>query len=82
MSCQEPPKKKSERNNGVFCVYSEFTCVDAMYFVPVRTSAYHMKKQKTEKGSEPYIRVFLHECMRNIKYAPPQDTLEHTTWRK
>ena len=47
MSPQEPRKKKSKRENGLFCLYSECTCVDVMYFVPVCTSAYHMEKHKT-----------------------------------
>ena len=40
MSSQEPPKKKFKRDNGLFCVYSECTCVNVMYFVPACTSAY------------------------------------------
>ena len=35
MASKEPPKKKSTRDNGLFCVYSECTCVDVTYFVPV-----------------------------------------------
>ena len=52
MSSQEPPKKKSKRDNRQFCLFSECTCVDVMYFVPVCTSEYHMKKHKTSNGSE------------------------------
>ena len=47
MSSQEPPKKKSKRDNGPFCLYKVCTCVDVMYFVPVCTSAYHVEKCKT-----------------------------------
>ena len=53
MSLQERPKKKSKRENGLFCLYSECTCVDVMHFVPVCTSAYHMEKHKTYNGSAP-----------------------------
>ena len=28
MSSQEPPKKKSKRENGLFCLYIKCTCVD------------------------------------------------------
>ena len=52
MSSQEPLKKKSKQDNGLFCLYSECTCVDVMYFVPVCTSAYHMDKHKTYNGCE------------------------------
>ena len=45
MSSRLTPKKKSKRDNGLFCLYSECTCVNVMYFVPVCTSAYHMEKQ-------------------------------------
>ena len=83
MPSQEPPKKKSKRDNGLLCVYSECTCVDVMYFVPVCTSAHHMEKHKT------YIMTlnFKQECFCKsacaiVKYAPPQDTFERTTWRK
>ena len=44
MSSQEQPKKKSKRGDGLFCLHSEGTCVEVMYFVPVCTSAYHMEK--------------------------------------
>ena len=43
---------QSKRNNGLFCVYSECTCVDVMYFVLVCTRAYHMEKHKTYKSSK------------------------------
>ena len=46
MPSQEPPKKKSKRDNGLFCVYSECTFVDVMYFVTVCTSVYHMEKTR------------------------------------
>ena len=46
-------KKKSKRDNGLFCLFSKCTCVDVMYFVPVCTCAYHMEKRKTHNGSEP-----------------------------
>ena len=52
MPSQEPLKKKSKQDNGLFCLYSECTCVDVMYFVPVCTSAYHMEKHKTYNDSE------------------------------
>ena len=52
MFSQEPPKKKSKRDNRLFCLYRECTCINVMYFVPVYTSAYHMEKHKTYKGSE------------------------------
>ena len=58
MSSQEPLKKKSKRDNGLFCLYSECTCVDVMYFVPVCTSAYHMEKRKTHNGSEQINNCF------------------------
>ena len=35
MSSQEPPKKKSKRDNGLFCLYIECACVDVMYLVHV-----------------------------------------------
>ena len=41
-----------KRNNGLFCVYSECTCVDVMYFVLVGTRAYHLSKHKTYNGLE------------------------------
>ena len=44
MSTQEPPKKKFKRDDGLFCLYSERTCVDIMNFVPVCTSAYTIWK--------------------------------------
>ena len=47
MYSREPPKKKSKGANGFFCLNSECTCVDVMYFVPVCTSASHMEKHKT-----------------------------------
>ena len=50
MPSQDPLKKTSKRDNGLFCVYSECTCVDVMYFVPVcqyASSAYDMEKHKT-----------------------------------
>ena len=53
MSSQEQPKNKSKRNNGLFCLHSECTCVDVMYFVPVCTIAYHLEKHKTYNGYEP-----------------------------
>ena len=53
MSSQEPPKKKSKRDNGLFCLHSEYSCVDVLQFVPVYTSAYHMEKHKTYYLSEP-----------------------------
>ena len=65
ISSQEPGKKKSKRDNGLFCLYSECTCVGVMYFVPGHTSPYHMEKHKTYNGPEPWIRVFLQERMRN-----------------
>ena len=54
MSSQEPPKKKSKQDNGLFCLYCNSECarVDVMYFVPVCTSAYHIEKHKTYNGSE------------------------------
>ena len=65
MSSQEPPEKKFKRDNGLFRLYSECTCMDVMYFVPVYTSAYYMEKHKSYNGSEPKIRVFLQERMCN-----------------
>ena len=53
MSSHEPPKKKSKRDNGLFYLYTECTCVDVMYFVPVGTGAYRMEKHKTYNGHEP-----------------------------
>ena len=50
MPSQDPLKKKSKRDNGLFCVYSECTCVDVMYFVPVCTSPYDMETHKTENA--------------------------------
>ena len=35
------------RNNGLFCVYSECTCVGVMYLVLVGTRACHLAKHKT-----------------------------------
>ena len=43
MSSQEPLKKKSKRDNGLFCFYNECTCVDAMYFVFERAHAQSLK---------------------------------------
>ena len=51
MSSQEPPKQKSKRDYGLFCLYSKCTCVDVMHFVSVCTSAYHMEKNKSYNGS-------------------------------
>ena len=53
MSLQEPPKKKSKRDNRLFCLYGECTCVDVMYFAPVCTSAHNVEKHKTYNSSEP-----------------------------
>ena len=68
MSSQQALKKKSKRGNGLFCVCSECTCVDATYFVPISTSAYHKEKHKAYNSSRPLIRVFLQERMRNPLY--------------
>ena len=57
------PEMKSKRDNELFCLCSKCTCVDITYFVPVCTSAYNMEKHKTNNGSKPSIRVFLHERM-------------------
>jgi len=38
-----------KRNYGLFCVYSECTCVDVMYCVLVGSRAYHLEKHKTYK---------------------------------
>ena len=46
-------KKISKRDNGLFCLYSECTCVGVMYFVPGHNSPYHMEKHKTYNGTEP-----------------------------
>ena len=54
MSSQEPLKKKSKQDNGLFCLYSECTCVDVMYFVPVCTSAYHMDKHAYHMDKHAY----------------------------
>ena len=52
ISSQEPPIKESKRDDGLFWLYSECTCVDVMYFVPVCTCAYHIERNKTYNGSE------------------------------
>ena len=49
----KPPKKKSKRDNGLFCVYSECTCVNVMYFLPLCTSDCHKEKHMTYNGSKP-----------------------------
>ena len=77
MSSQQALKKKSKRGNGLFCVYSEYTCVDATYFVPLSTSSYRIEKHKTYNDSEPLIRVFLEERMRNLYIC----TTTGHTWR-
>ena len=43
---------QSKRNNGLFCVYSECTCVGVMYFVLLGTRAYHSAKHKTHNSLE------------------------------
>ena len=72
-------KKKSERDNGLFCVYSECTCVDVVYFVPACTiwkdTGFIMALHHKQK-------CFLQEPCAILIYEPPQGTLEPTTWRK
>ena len=62
MSLQEPPKKKSKRDNGLFCLNAHAW---VSLFVPGHTSPYHIEKHKTYNGPQPRIRVFLPERIRN-----------------
>ena len=75
MSSQEPPKKKSKRDNGLFCLYSERTCVDVMYFVPVCTSAYHMEKHKTHNGCERSMSVAITAHAQSLTMHHPKTHL-------
>ena len=78
MSSQEQPKKKSKRDNGLFCLYSECTCVDVMYFVPVCI----WKNTRLVMATNHKQQCFCKSASAIVKRAPPQDTLERTIWRK
>ena len=68
MSSQEPPKKKSKRDNRLFRLYSECTCVDDVFCASIHQRVRTIWKNTRlikYKGSEPQLRVFLQERMRN-----------------
>ena len=79
MSSKEPPKKKSKRDNELFCVYSKCTCVVASTLCQYALARTMWKNTRLIMDLKE---CFCKSSCAMVKYAPPQDTLELTTWRK
>ena len=81
MSSQEPPKKKSKRDDGLFCFVQGMDmrgchvfCASIHQRVPYGETLITALNHKLE--------CFCKSACAIIKYAPQQYTLERTTWRK
>ena len=75
MSSQEPPKNKSKRDDGLFYLYNECTCVRGCIlcqYAPARTV---WKITRLIMAMNHKQECFCKSASAIIKHAPPQDAL-------
>ena len=80
MYSQEPPKKKSKRDNGLFCLYNECTCVDVMYFVQyaqARTSWKNTRIIMALNGSDKSVSTRAHAQSLNTHHRKTYLNVPH-----